>query len=525
VALARVNLDRANFSAAESALERALAMDNRYAPALVQLARLSILRKQAREGLQLCDSALQNDAFSADGHYWRGRGLGLLDDWKDAALAFREAIEIGGADAMRTRWLAVALRATGRLDESEAVLQEALRRWPGDLELRSALVVTIFERGDVTRARELLHGMLADKPDHVPAIAAMAFVLDAEGNLQAAQTYAREALQRDPDNISAHHNLGLTLLKLGRYEEGWQHYEWRKELEQFAAAYLRFPFPEWTGENLAGKAVLVYAEQGLGDEIMFASCLPELLRRGAKVFIECEPRLGELFERSFPACTVFARVRTQANAWVKSLDPQPDWQIPIASLGRHFRRDRSDFPPHSGYLRADPAKLERWRSWLKALGPGVKIGLSWRGGLAKTGRERRSLELAEVESLLKMDGVRFVSLQYGRVSDELARLERLRGIHVPHIQEAIDDYDECAGLIGALDCVVSVCTSVVHLTGALGRPALVLAPYSPEWRYGFAGDTMPWYPSVKVFRQSRQGEWGPVLTAVRAQLLARAERA
>jgi len=266
------------------------------------------------------------------------------------------------------------------------------------------------------------------------------------------------------------------------------------------------------------RALFVYAEQGLGDEIMFSSCLPDVVRRVPHVAIECDPRLGALFARSFPGVAVFPRVRTQINTWVRSIDPQPDFQIPLASLPAHYRQRPDAFPNHQGYLTPDPAKLERWRSWLKALGPGLKIGLSWRGGLVKTGRTRRSLDLNELESILKIEGVRFVSLQYGAVNEELARLERLRGIRIPHIQEAIDDYDESAALICALDLVVSVCTSVVHLAGALGRQVIVMAPYSPEWRYGFSGDSMPWYPSVKILRQRQAGEWAPVLNDVREAL-------
>ncbi len=518
LAIARVSLDRGDEARADGALGQALSLDPNDPVALALLGRLNVAQRKAVKAVQLCDLALENDPASAEAHYWRGRALGLLDAWSDAVDAFRQAVEIDPASSGRVRWLAVALRAAGRLDESEAVLQTALRQKPGDVELRAELAQTTFERGDIGRARELLQEILRDRPDHVPAIAAMAFVLDVEGRLDEAESYARDAIRREPGNPVAHHNLGLRLLKLGEYQEGWEQYEWRKKLEHVVAGYLRFPFPEWNGEQPAGRALLVYAEQGLGDEIMFSSCIPDLARQASRVFIECEPRLGALFRRSFPQCAVFARTRTTSNAWVQSLEPQPDWQIPIASLGRFFRQHPSNFPHHQGYLTPDPAKVERWRTWLKALGPGLKIGISWRGGLIKTGRARRSLDLNELETILKIEGVRFVSLQYGAVNEELARLERLRGIRIPHIQEAIDDYDESAALICALDLVVSVCTSVVHLAGALGRPTLVMAPYSPEWRYGFSGDSIPWYPSVKVLRQQQAGEWGLVLNDVREAL-------
>jgi hypothetical protein len=190
----------------------------------------------------------------------------------------------------------------------------------------------------------------------------------------------------------------------------------------------------------------------------------------------------------------------------------------MASLARHLRRSRADFPAHAGYLRPDRLKLERWRTRLEALGPGRKMGVSWRGGLLKTGRARRSLELGELAALLKLEGVRFFSLQYGNVGDELAMLERLHGVRVVHFPEAMEDYDEAAALIGALGGVLSVCTSVVHLSGALGRPALVMAPHSAEWRYGHSGEEMPWYPSVRILRQPRPGDWAPVFAEARRTL-------
>jgi hypothetical protein len=370
----------------------------------------------------------------------------------------------------------------------------------------------------VVQAREMLERLLGETPDHAGALAAMSWVLNVEGRLAEAEASGRQALAHDPGHAVAHQNLALALLKRGNYAEGWEHYDWRTKVDEQVSGYLRFPFPEWRGESLADKTLLVYAEQGLGDEIMFASCIPDAMRRAKQVVLECDPRLGELFRRSFPGCAVFGRERTQANAWTRSLEPPPDFQIPVASLARRFRSERSQFPTHSGYLEPDARKIAAWRARLDALGPGRKIGISWRGGVPKTGRVRRSLDLSDLVALLALEGLRFVSLQYGAVSDELARLEHQHRIRILHAPEAISDYDECAGLICALDAVLSVCTSVVHLTGALGRPCLVMAPYSPEWRYGMAGEEMPWYPSVRVLRQPRPGDWATVLAQVRAAL-------
>ena len=518
-ALARLRLDLGQRDAARSALDSALRVEPTSAPALAQLARLHVLARDVKSALAACHVALEQAPFHAEAHYWQGRALSLSNLWDDAAEAFRRAQELK-PNAEAARWRGLALRAGEKLADSETVLREALQSWPGEDALLSELAMAAVDRGELVRAREILEGMLRASPDHVGALAALGSILTSEGRLEEAEASIRRALAFAPESVAANQNLGILTLKKGNFGEGWPRYEWRRRLDTHAAGFLRFDYPEWTGEPLAAKTLLVYAEQGLGDEIMFASCLPDVLRLGARVVLECDPRLGKLFQRSLPGCAVFPRQRTQANNWTRSLDPQPDFQVPIGSLPKYFRRDRAAFPLHAGYLAPDPAKVAKWRERLHALGPGRWLGLSWRGGLARTGRARRSLELPHLLPLLRDAGARFISLQYGDTAEELARFEGLHGRHLVSPGEPLDDYDDAAALVCALEGVVTVCNSLVHLTGALGRPALVMAPYSPEWRYGMSGEAMPWYPSVKVLRQPPSGEWSPVLAEVRATLAA-----
>ena len=165
-----------------------------------------------------------------------------------------------------------------------------------------------------------------------------------------------------------------------------------------------------------------------------------------------------------------------------------------------------------------------WRGRLAALGSGVKVGISWQGGTMKTRRPLRSLLLAQWLPILRAPGVNFVNLQYTDCSQEIAEFKSETGIEVVDWQDARDDYEHTAALVSALDLVISVCTAVVHLGGALSKPVWVMAPYSPEWRYGIAGEKMPWYPSVMMFRQPRYGAWEPVIERVAHQLDATARR-
>jgi hypothetical protein len=197
-----------------------------------------------------------------------------------------------------------------------------------------------------------------------------------------------------------------------------------------------------------------------------------------------------------------------------------DYHVSLASLPLHLRNREEDFPRHAGYLQPAADRVAHWRARLAALGPGRKIGLSWRGGTADTRRSMRTLSLEQLLPVLRTPETHFVSLQYGEARAELEALQAQSGMHVTHWQEAIDDYDETAALCCALDLTVSVCTAVIHLNGALGRPVWVMVPAVPEWRYGYHGNSMPWYPCVALYRQQAGDNWEPVVERV-AQALRR----
>jgi tetratricopeptide (TPR) repeat protein len=335
------------------------------------------------------------------------------------------------------------------------------------------------------------------------------------GRLQEAFADYDRALALRPDFPLAAFHRSLARLLAGDFRRGWDDYELRRM--GAAQAPAAGAVPRWDGSPLAGRTLLIVREQGLGDEIMYASMLPQLIAQG-RCIVECDPRLLELFRRSFPAATFFGTApdgRLPPAVARESIDAT----IEAGSLAGFLRRDLADFPRHAGYLRADPAKLARWQDRLAGLGPGRWIGLSWTGGVRKTRRALRSLALEQLLPLLRQPGLRFVSLQY--TPEARAALDELRvrhGIDIAHWQEAIDDYDETAALVCALERTVSVCTSLVHLCGALGRPVWVMAPLAPEWRYGMTGETMPWYSSVRIFRQTTYGDWAPVIERVAREL-------
>jgi tetratricopeptide (TPR) repeat protein len=420
--------------------------------------------------------------------------------------------------------LRLARAAHAARDHARAVerFEQVLQRAPdnvaalNDLGLLLAREFAQFERGEA-----LLRRALGVAPGNADAKANLAWVLCERGAYEEGRRLFDEQLAQAPDDHELRLMGAVARLKRGDFAAGWDEYEAR--FASPSAVRRPYAFPPWDGRRLTEGTLLVYGEQGLGDQIMFASCLPDLFDATPDCVVECDPRLGRLFERSFPAAQVVtARQDDPAPAWLAaagSARARVRAQTAIGSLPRRFRRSDADFPRHSGYLRADPARVDAWRARLAALGATPKIGISWRGGTAATRRGLRSLGLEALAPLLKAVPATWVSLQYSDCGAELDAARR-DGVTLHHWQAAIDDYDETAALVAALDAVVSVCTAVVHLAGGLGRRAIVLVPYAAEWRYGAAGEAMPWYPSVRLLRQRAPGGWADLVECVKDELLA-----
>jgi hypothetical protein len=304
-------------------------------------------------------------------------------------------------------------------------------------------------------------------------------------------------------------NEALSRFAIGDYSRGaWDLYETRRAHGHRAGAYTKIPLPEWSGESAPERSVLVYAEQGLGDEIMFASMVPDAAQRVGRCLLACDPRLQALFSRSFPQVQCIGWLRERFAPGAGELQGA-ELAIPMASLGRLFRAGREHFPSGGSYLRADPAKVAAFRERLAALGPPPYYGLAWQGGLWSTGRGRRSLPLQDLSKMLARHDARWVSLQFDATEAVVAGQ---RGeLRIAHWNDALASVDDSAALIAALDGVLSACSWVVHVSGALAQRTLVLAPFAPEWRYGHRDEAMAWYPSVRVLRQAAYGDWSSVI--------------
>ncbi len=312
------------------------------------------------------------------------------------------------------------------------------------------------------------------------------------------------AIGMKPDLKMAHWNLSIAHLANGRWEKGWDEYEYGLEMDGVRENRDIAKVPYWDGE--AG-TVLVYGEQGMGDEIMFASVIPDLMTTN-KVVIECHTRLQTLFSKSFTDAEVYGtREDRGVPSWVKN--EKIDYRVSMGSLGKFYRRSKHSFPGEP-YLKAEP--LEKHK---------LRVGISWTGGIIKQSRMRkRSVPLVWLQSILSVKDVEFVSLQYTDSADEIAAMNSLGyDIKVMDEYSKANDYYETARLVSSCDLVISVCTSVVHLAGALGVPCWVMTPKWPAWRYQNEGPC-PWYRSVRLYRQpsAERDAWLPVVERIAMDL-------
>jgi tetratricopeptide (TPR) repeat protein len=340
-----------------------------------------------------------------------------------------------------------------------------------------------------------------------------------QGQVSEAIEHYTQSLRARPDWSKARWNLGLAELLVANYPEGWPLYESRQDARE--VLFDHYPQPRWDGSSLAGKTILVHAEQGLGDEILFGSCFPDLILQAGRTILVCEPRLESLFARSFRRADVRGYARQKDRAPLE-VSEHVDFQIPAGSLPLFLRKTAADFPRRKRFLVVDSELESLWRERFAALGPELKVGISWRAGGKPVESRKRSLTLEQLLPLLSVPGVKFVNLQYGDASREIAELHARTGIEIHDWEDGdpLVDVDSFAAKISALDLVISVGNATVHLAGAVGASAWTLLPLVPSWRWMLSGNSSPWYTTVRLFRQPQHGAWQPVLDQVVEQLRA-----
>lgn len=440
-------------------------------------------------------------------------GAGRMDE---AEKLFRHALTLNGNSAIALYNLGGLLLDRQRHDEAESFLEQAIRLQPDLAEAHNRLGTLYKETGRIESAEVAYRRALDLRPEAAGILTNLALLLHESGRLEEAEDAYHRALEQDPAQDLARYNFSLMRLSQGRLCEGWEDYECRWRMKGFNALRHQGPQRAWQGEPVEGESMVVWQEQGIGDVILYAGLVPDLLDRKPRLVIECESRLVALLQRSFPDVRVVMRT-DQVHPDAR----EARWQSPLGSLCRWLRRDPDDFKWRGPYLVPDAERVAELRQRYRTASSGPVIGISWRSGNYKVG-VRKSLPLQEWASVLRIPGATFVSLQYGLCDDELEQLEREHGVRVLN-DATVDpmlDLDGFAAQVAAMDLVISTSNSTVHFAGALDVPAWVLLPSGDAllWYWFRDSEHCPWYPAMRLFRQGSPGDWMGVLEQVQARL-------
>ncbi|RQS37233.1 tetratricopeptide repeat protein [Burkholderia sp. Bp8992] len=459
------------------------------------------------ELLKRCDRLLALNRGNVAAWVGRGNALLGLERHAEAAQAYAEALarNPGDIDARRNR--AAALRALGRFDDALADYDAALALTGPHAELHYNRALALQQLGRYDDALASHAAAAAAPADTAQALFTRALARQHLGADDAALTDYADACRRDPNHGAARRSEAFCRLLTGDFDAGWRQHEARWEAADVMLHRRHADRPRWTGdEPLAGRTLLLHAEQGYGDTLQFCRYANLAHDAGATVIVEAPAALGELLG----TLRGVSRVVTEGQPM-----PAFDLHCPLMSLPYAFRTTLDTVPADVPYLRADVSRRAAWARRIDAIAPPgrLRVGLAWSGNPRHSNDENRSIPFAMLAPLVASDALdaTFVSLQ----SQVRARdADAFAASGVLSFADALHDFSETAALVDTLDLVISVDTSVAHLAGALGRPVWVLLPRVPDWRWLLERDDSPWYPAATLFRQTRPGDWPAVIGRV-----------
>ena len=463
--------------------------------------------------------AIQIDPDFTEAYYNLGVALQLSNRWDEAISSYQAVIELKPDHRDAYHNLGNAYKEAGKSANAMECYQKALDLDPAFANAHNSVGTLLQEKGEIDKAIESYKKATEYNADFHEAYFNIGTALQEKGHIDEAIKYYQDALRIKSDFPEAHVRLSSAFLLSGKFKEGWREYEWRYATDKAISQIHYFPQTVWDGSPVTGKTLMIYAEQGVGDEIMFASCIPDVTAQSdSNYIIECDNRLVPLFSRSFPAAQVIARL--QINE-VLSLDFQnTDLKIATGSLPKMLRPDLNSFPKRKQYLKADDRKVTLWHDRFADMGDGLKIGISWRSGAKPSVQCKHSISLIQLLQSIAAPGIHFINLQYGDCKSEIEEVKENSGISVLDWDDIqpLTELDNFAAAIDALDLVISVDNASVHLAGSLGKPVWTLLPFAPDWRWMLEREDSPWYPTMKLFRQPSAGDWQSVIKQVKKEL-------
>lgn len=428
--------------------------------------------------------------------------------------------------------LGVLCHQDGRYDEAVAHFTCALSYEPKAYEIYNNRSLAMRARGDYEQALLDCEESLRLTPSIELMALNRAMILDDLGRVDEAIDYLTDHITRRPDKVNVAHNRAICLLNNARFEEGWKAYESRLLIPGANVHYEHFGIPRWTpGDPVAGKNILVWTEQGVGEEVLTASMIPDLLLRGARVTLLCSEKMHGVFHRAFDGVATVARRPSQLHVDMfrrEKLPPEHipavvaqtnfDYQMSQGDLGMLLRPTLDSFHGEP-FLKTDTSDVDYQRRALEATGP--LVGISWHSKRNPNIGTLKSIDLSLWGPILQTPGVRFVSLQYGDCKADIAAIKEQFGVDViSPAADPLSDMTDYVALVAAMDLVITVSNTTAHIAGGLGVPTWVMTPDGPGrlWYFFRNSAQMPWYKSLRLFRQRRSSQWGAVIAEVQLAL-------
>jgi tetratricopeptide (TPR) repeat protein len=443
--------------------------------------------------------ALQLNPNDFETHDNLGVALQELGRFDEAAVCHREAIRLSPNVAQPHFNLGVALEQLGQIELAAASCRRAAELDPAHFEAATKLGVVLEKQRRFGEAERWYRRSVELRPDYYESVFKVAVMCEHQAKADAAERWYGRALELRPDDAEAHWNLSNVYLLKGDFERGWYEQKWRWQLGKLAPR--DFDQPPWTGQSLEDKTLLVHVEQGLGDTIQFVRYAPLLKALRANVIWECQRPLARLLAR----CKGIDRLIPVGDAL-----PSFDYRSPLMSIPGVLKTTVETIPAEVPYVFADPNLVSQWQEKLSGI-DALRIGINWHGREGEGPYRHRDIPLEFFARLARLEGVRLLSLQKGAERDDV----KPPIIHPGDIDAAHGSFMDTAAIMMNLDLVITSDTSIAHVAGALGVPVWVALPFAGDWRWMLNRSDSPWYPTMRLFRQTTAGEWSSVFVQIR----------
>jgi Tfp pilus assembly protein PilF len=488
---------------------KALEIDPNYDEAIYNSGNLCQKTGDFNQAVTNYQKSLAINPHRADAYSNLGLAFMKLGKSEDAITALRQAVSIAPGEAEYHFNLGNAFSVGDRFGEAIGCYQTAIGISPGYIDAMINMGNALQGSRQFDEALAVFHQAIDCDPRSFIACNNLGKAYQDQGDYQKAKGFYLRAMEINPGYAEAHFNHAFVLLMMGDFAEGWKEYEWRFKRGAWEKTYPhRLPGSRWDGSNFAGKRLLIHCEQGYGDLFQFVRYLSMVKNRGGTVILEVMRSAKGLLE-NHPAVDELVVFSTDRPPGIEY-----DLYIPLLSLPGLFGTDSKSIPAGVPYLHADPRKSTYWSKQLS--GSHFRVGIVWSGSATDP---NRSCALSCFSSLAEIEGIRLYGLQKGPAA---LQAEQLSGdIQVANLENESGDFSDTAGAIENLDLVISIDTSVAHLAGAMGKPVWVLLPFACDWRWQPDGESSPWYPTMKLYRQARPGDWQSVCKRVAADLAAK----